>query len=243
MAQACPVCDSASHTLFTTHERMELFTCGGCGTIYMWPLPSAEVTEALYEDAYEGATAGYFGKVDKKMRRCRRRLAWLSRFQREGRFLDIGCNGGFIAEAAREKGFEAHGLDIDPVSIAYAKEHYPGNTFFLGTTEQYADRVEPFDLIYSSEVIEHVPNVQSFVAAAARLLKPGGYFFITTPDISHWRRPKDLVSWDGFAPPSHCIYFNPKSLRGLLARHGLEVVRTRLALKPGIKMLCRKIAA
>lgn len=242
MKQCCPVCDGTSHTPFVTHEGMELFTCAACGTIYMWPLPSAETTDALYDDAYEGASAGYFGKVDKKMRRCRRRIAWLSRFARGGRFLDIGCNGGFIAEAARERGFEAHGLDIDPVSIAYAKEHYPANSFFLGTTEQFEVEAGRFDLIYSSEVIEHVPDVQSFVAATARLLNPGGYYFVTTPDVSHWRRPKDLVRWDGFSPPSHCIYFNPKSLRGLLERHGLKVVRKRLALKPGIKMLCRKIA-
>jgi len=98
-------------------------------------------------------------------------------------------------------------------------------------------------LIYSSEVIEHVPEVQRFVATTARLLKPGGYYFVTTPDITHWRRPRNLVDWDGFCPPSHCIYFNPKSLRGLLERHGLKVIRTRFPLKPGIKMLCRKIVA
>jgi hypothetical protein len=75
----------------------------------------------------------------------------------------------------------------------------------------------------------------------AGLLQPGGVFFVTTPDISHWRRPRDLPAWDAFCPPSHCIYFNPDSLRLLLERHGLRVVRRRLAFKPGIKLICQRV--
>jgi 2-polyprenyl-3-methyl-5-hydroxy-6-metoxy-1,4-benzoquinol methylase len=176
------------------------------------------------------------------MRRARRRMRYLSRFVPGGAFLDIGCNGGFMVEAARERGFDAQGLDIDGVSIAYARRHYPKNTFFHGTIESYTAVPEAlrFDLVYCSEVIEHLPDVQGFTAAVAGLLRPGGVFFVTTPDISHWRRPRDLPAWDAFCPPSHCIYFNPDSLRLLLERHGLRVVRRRLALKPGIKLICRK---
>ena len=46
--------------------------------------------------------------------------------------------------------------------------------------------------------------------------------------------------WDAFCPPAHCLYFNPASLIGLLARHGLELLRRRLAFKPGIKLFLRK---
>lgn len=77
-------------------------------------------------------------------------------------------------------------------------------------------------------------------SAIAGLLRPGGLFFVTTPDISHWRRPRNLASWDGFNPPAHCIYFNPRSLTELLARHGLAVIEQRPAFKPGIKLLARK---
>ena len=43
-------------------------------------------------------------------------------------------------------------------------------------------------------------------------------------------------------PPAHCLYFNPSSLIGLLARHGLELLRRRLAFKPGIKLFLQKHA-
>lgn len=241
-APTCPVCDSGSCSEFMTHEGIDLYACADCGTVFMHPLPTAEEVTGIYDDSYDGASAGYFAKVDKKIRRSRRRMRNLSRYAQSGAFLDIGCNGGFMVEAARERGFDAHGLDIDGVSIAYARRHYPKNTFFHGTIENFiaASEVQVFDFIYCSEVIEHLPDVQGFVDSVAKLLRPGAVFFVTTPDISHWRRPRDLTSWDAFCPPSHCIYFNPDSLRLLLERHGLRVVRQRPALKPGIKLVCRK---
>ena len=100
----------------------------------------------------------------------------------------------------------------------------------------------PYDLVYCSEVIEHSPDVNRFVAAIAPLLAPGAALFLTTPDIGHWRRPRDITAWDAFCPPSHCLYFSPANLARLLARHGLRIVRRRPAFKPGIKVLARKSA-
>ena len=237
---ACPVCRTMECRDYFTHEGMELYACEHCATVFLYPPPTADEVVDIYHDAYDGAATGYFAKVDRKLRRSRERMRYLSRYVAAGSFLDIGCNGGFMVEAARERGFEAHGLDLDGVSIAYARQHYPENHYYHGTVEAFATDAPQFDLAYCSEVIEHVPDVHSFVSAIARLVRPGGVIFITTPDISHWRRPRDLTSWDGFSPPSHCVYFNPGSLRLLLAGHGIQVIRRRIAFKPGIKVVCRR---
>lgn len=222
---------------------MHLRTCHGCGTVHMWPMPTLEDIKALYADAYDGASESYFAKVDKKMKRSRGRIGALKKLTSGRRFLDVGSNGGFMVEAAREAGFDATGVEIDPVSVEYARTHYGANTYFCGPVEDFVpEDGQGFDLIYSSEVIEHVLDPNSFVAAMARLLNPGGVVFITTPDISHWRRPKDIEKWDAFCPPSHCLYFTPASLAGLLQRHGLVVDGKKWAFKPGIKMWARKPA-
>ena len=248
----CPACDGRDHDPYIVHHGLTLLACRACATVHLHPRPSPATVESLYSDAYAGATEGYFAKVEKKLRRSRRRMAALSAALarpprgRDGarpRFLDIGCNGGFMVEAARERGFDAHGLDIDPVSIAYARQAYPANAFALATLESYAPDAGRFDLIYCSEVIEHVPDPADFLATARDLLAPGGLLFLTTPDISHWRRPRDVTRWDGFCPPSHCVYFTPRSLSALLLRLGFHDVRRRLALKPGIKLTCRKPAS
>jgi SAM-dependent methyltransferase len=101
---------------------------------------------------------------------------------------------------------------------------------------------ERFDAIACSEVIEHAPDCNRFTRALADLLVPGGLLYLTTPDIGHWRRPRDLDRWDAFCPPSHCIYFSPGNLSRLLAKHGLTVAWRAWSLKPGIKLIARKAA-
>jgi 2-polyprenyl-3-methyl-5-hydroxy-6-metoxy-1,4-benzoquinol methylase len=204
-------------------------------------LPTPELSKALHTDAYDGARSGYFAKVDTKMRRSRHRLRLLRKYVSGRRFLDVGCSGGFMVEAAREAGYEATGLDIDVVSIDYAREHFPEIALFNRTVEEFRALYSgKFDLIYCSEVIEHVPQPRPFMSAIAELLAPGGILFITTPDISHWRVPKDIRTWIGFAPPAHCVYFTPDSLIRLIEDVGLRLIRRRWAFKPGIKLICGK---
>ncbi|MEE8173309.1 MAG: class I SAM-dependent methyltransferase [Alphaproteobacteria bacterium] len=206
-------------------------------------MPSPAQLAGIYNDAYDGATTSYFAKADAKMRRSRHRVRQLRRHVDGGRLLDIGCNGGFMVEAARTHGFEAHGVELDPVSVAYARKHYPANAYFHGTVQEFAESggaERPFDAVYCSEVIEHVPDSWSFVAAIASLMRPGAVLYITTPNISHWRRPKDLTKWDAFCPPAHCVYFNPANLPRLLAAHDLDVFKRFVAWKPGVKLLARK---
>ena len=238
----CPVCREAQSSSFTRVNDRDLFSCGACATLYVHPPPSLAEIRTMYADPFDGATTGYFAKVDKKMRRSRRRVRTLRRIApRAVRFLDVGCSGGFVVEAAREAGFVAAGVDLEPPAIAYARSHFAGCEFFCGTVEEFAAAgPDPFDIVYSSEVIEHVPDVRSFVRTIAGLLRPGGILYITTPDLTHWSQPRDVHRRTGFGPPAHCIYFAPRSLIGLLEGAGFELVRRRLAFKPGIKLICRK---
>ncbi len=255
----CPVCSGGRAAHYLTYrgtgdgltgavrgEAIETWACLDCETVYMYPLPEPARLAEVYDGTCGGGTEGYFAKVGKKLRRSRwrmRRLRWLTRGRR---FLDIGCSGGFMAEAAREQGFDAHGLDLDPVAVEYAREHYPENRYHVGPvdtllTDAPDEGWQGFDLIYSAEVIEHVPDVNGFVATIAELLNPGGVFFVTTPDITHRKRPADVLAWDGFGPPGHCIYFTPQSLKDLLERHGLQVIRKWHAPQPTLKYVCRKV--
>lgn len=239
----CQVCGAAERRLFARHDGMELYRCQACGLVYLDPMPSAAEVRALYDDPLDGATAGYFAKVASKMRRSRRRVRQLKRHLAAGsggRFLDVGCSGGFMVEAAREAGFEAWGVDLDPVSIDYARAHYPRNRYHHGTIEDLDAGGVPFDAVYCSEVIEHVTDANRFVARMAALMRPGAVLYLTTPDIGHRRRPRDLARWDAFCPPAHCLYFSPGNLRLLLERHGLAVIKRRFAWKPGIKLFARR---
>lgn len=246
-APACQICDAEACRPYAAHAGHQLFECTGCGFVFLDPLPGAVARVALYDDAYGGASTGYFAKVDKKMRRARRRATYIASKARPGpaqrRFLDVGSSAGFMVEAAREKGFAGIGIELDGTSVSYAREHYPRNTFFHGTAEDYAreNQDAAFDVVYCSEVIEHTADANSFMVAIAALTRPGGLLYLTTPDIGHRRRPRDLTAWDAFCPPSHCLYFTEGSLRHLLKKHGFDHIQRRFAWKPGLKVLARKL--
>lgn len=244
----CQVCGARARRLFIRHRtelsgEMELFECLACRLVYLDPPPSPADIAHFYHDPYAGATTSYFAKAPAKLKRSRIRVRAMLRYLdgAAGKaFLDIGCNGGFMVEAARLAGFRATGIDPDGNAIAYAQLHFPECEFLPGLLEEGVLGNRTFDAVYCSEVIEHAPDVNRFVAALVAAMKPSGILYLTTPDISHWRRPKDITRWDGFCPPAHCLYFNPKNLAALLARHGLTVIRRQWAFKPGIKLLARR---
>ncbi len=239
----CQVCGAAERRLFIRHQAHELYECAACGLVYLEPMPSEAELEALYCDSARGESSGYFAKVASKMRRSRRRFRALARHLRPGhggRFLDIGSSAGFMVEAAREAGFEAWGIEPDPSAVRFARAHYPRGHYIAGRIESFDWTGARFDALYCSEVIEHVPDANRFMAKVAALVGPGGVLYLTTPDIGHWRRPREIRAWQALAPPGHCLYFNRSNLTLLLERHGFEIFKRRLAFKPGIKVLARR---
>lgn len=245
---SCPICASIRHDPFIDFNGCHLRRCADCELVFMDPMPTPETLHGLYDDSYSG-TPQYLAKADKKMRRMRHRAAQMARItglKKAGRplsFLDIGSSGGFMVEAAREQGFQAAGVEPDRTAVAYARKTFPKNAYFEGLLEEVDLGGRRFDAIYCSEVVEHAPDCHAFIGRIAAALAEGGILYLTTPDISHWRRPRDVTQWDGFRPPGHCLYFNPRNLERLLAAHGLTVIRRSFAWKPGIKLFARKTGA
>ena len=241
----CPVCRAIETSPFMDYRGCHLVRCDYCRLVFMDPPPGASAVKASYADPYQGASTGYFKKAKIKIRNsriCINRIIRLFGLNPSGlHFLDVGCTGGFMTEAARERGFIATGIDPDGPGIAYARRHYPGNVFRQGFLEDLDFPPQSFDLVSCSEVIEHCRDVNLFMSRLAAVMKPGGILYLTTPDIEHWRRPRDITRWDAFCPPSHCLYFNKENLAQLLSRHGLAVERRRIALKPGIRLFARRV--
>ena len=147
MPPACQVCGNAAVAPYHADAQGALYRCAACTFVFLHPIPSADVQAGLYEA--EGIGARYFPKAERKLARARGRMRKLQRFAPRGHFLDAGCNGGFMVEAARQAGFEAVGVEPDPASVSWAKEHFPANRFVVATIEQFADGAdEAFDAVY-----------------------------------------------------------------------------------------------
>ncbi len=135
------------------------------------------------------------------------------------RILDVGCGRGWLTSLASTYG---HCEGIEPVSevVAHARRLFPHLRFEAGTADQVLARPDfaPYDIVVTSEVLEHVPHGQKdlFLAQIAALLTPEGYLVLTTPRGEMWEQ------WKAIAPPNQPIedWVTEEDLRGLLRRQG-----------------------
>lgn len=115
------------------------------------------------------------------------RLDWID--QRTGlagkRAIDIGCGGGILSESMAARGANVTGVDLSDKALGVARLHL----YESGQTVDYrkvaAEEIaqaepETFDVVTCMEMLEHVPDPASTVAAAAKLAKPGGAVFFST---------------------------------------------------------------
>jgi 2-polyprenyl-6-hydroxyphenyl methylase / 3-demethylubiquinone-9 3-methyltransferase len=99
--------------------------------------------------------------------------------------LDVGCGGGILAEAMAETGGMVKGIDLSDKALKVAALHLLESgaqvDYELVSAEALAERQPAsFDVITCMELLEHVPDPASTVAACSRLLKPGGHAFFST---------------------------------------------------------------
>lgn len=112
------------------------------------------------------------------------RLAYFDQFvEWQGKaVLDLGCAGGFMAEALDDKGAQVTGIDPAEHAIAAAKAHANGRNinYETGVGEQlpYAD--ETFDVVVCVDVLEHVQDLAKVIQEVNRVLKSGGVFCYDT---------------------------------------------------------------
>ena len=141
------------------------------------------------------------------------------------RLLDVGCGAGYFLTVAREAGWECSGAEPDPAAAANATAR--GLDVRQGGIDAWHDSPTGFDAVTMSHVMEHVPDPRETVEAVFDLLKPGGQFYLETPNIdalSHGAFGRD---WRGLETPRHLVLFTLESLTGLLKNSGFTEIRQR----------------
>ena len=117
------------------------------------------------------------------------RLSWMDRqIDWSGKdVLDLGCAGGFMAEALDDRGARVTGIDPAEKAIAAARAHTAQTgrkiqyDVGLGEALPYGDAA--FDAVVCVDVLEHVQDLSCVLAETARVLRPGGLFLFDT--INH----------------------------------------------------------
>jgi 2-polyprenyl-6-hydroxyphenyl methylase/3-demethylubiquinone-9 3-methyltransferase len=133
--------------------------------------------------------------------------------------LDVGCGGGVLSEPLARLGATVTGLDPAPTNISVARLHAERAGVSVDYRNQTVEAVvasgETFDMVLAMEVVEHVADVQAFVSACTRAVKPGGFLAMATLNrtlrsfataivaaeyVLGWL-PKGTHEWEKFVTP------------------------------------------
>lgn len=136
------------------------------------------------------------------------------------RILDIGCGGGILSEPLARLGAQMVGADPSEENIAAASAHAEASGVAMDyratTAEDLAASGETFDVVLAMEVVEHVVDVEAFVATCASMVKPGGLMVAATLNrtlksfalaivgaeyVLRWL-PRGTHQWDKFVTPN-----------------------------------------
>jgi SAM-dependent methyltransferase len=191
--------------------------CDACGHTSLEVPPSEEVLAESYGDTADPVS---LREETGQVETGRRTLAHAERFVAPGRFLDLGCWTGSLLVAARERGWDAVG--VEPSTWASARARARGADVVTAPWQQHSQAAGSFELVAMCDVIEHLIVPGAALDEIARLLAPGGAVLLTLPDAgSRLARVLGRRWWSVL--PMHVQYFTRASLTRLLHDHGFDV--------------------
>lgn len=128
------------------------------------------------------------------------------------RVLDVACGVGYGSHYLAETARDVAGVEIDPESVAYAKNNYalPNVTFHEMDAARLQFNDHSFDVVCSFETIEHLSDIDAYLREIARVMKPDGLYIVSTPQVKKTtHRP---------ANPFHTIEFSKADFEALLRK-------------------------
>lgn len=245
----CLICGNAT-SFFLEKDGYEYQKCPACGLVFVHPQPKAE---HLHHEVYS-EKAGYqkHKKKDlsiiKETPHIKKILDYLesdlflySQEQQNSscsvrdvhnvcvspRLLDVGCSSGEFLYAAKKRGFETYGVELNSLTANIAEAN--GLNVKIGTLEDAHFENDIFDAVFLGDIIEHVPNPRALLIECERILKQGGVLIISTPNLdSFWAKATFklyawfTIPWSVLTPPHHLFQFSESNLKKLLKEFGFN---------------------
>lgn len=249
----CPGCGSRSLRRFSFTVESERngdmhyaqSRCRACDLVFANPVAERDELERFYRTEYYeehervyNANRSDLGDVIRTRAReeAEGLRATVLPYVERGAFFEIGAGYGALLAGARQLGFTVAGIEPSERAASFGRDVLGLDRLRHGMFNPADWPPESFDVVYSFQVIEHVPDLHEFVGGIARLLRPGGLAVIGTENHHNaWLQVRRVRSWlKGRRLPEfqtanhHTFYFSDKSLRLLVERHGLIVARSHV---------------
>jgi SAM-dependent methyltransferase len=211
------------------HQGQPIDICWHCGFVYVKRRRSAERIAEVWSDEIFGHV--YTSAIPAVVAR----LTFVAEFVQAAvglagrRVLEVGAGEGRFLNLVRER-YGAEVFGVEPSRANGAKLSTDGIEHFTGTIEQYAadaSAARPADLVAILWTLENCQDCRAMLDGAYRALKPGGHIVIATGSRILVPFKKPLHTYFGQLPAdTHSFRFSAKTLAGLLAVSGFEVLQT-----------------
>ena len=225
LSRVCPLCGAAPVDRLFAKGETEYAGCRACAFRFAVQARNPNLENEL--DDFEPSYLQYLAPSRGDERNLASLREWMSRFCRldGARSLDVGAGSGKLVRFLRRSGVNAMG--IEP-SRALFDHFLAGDPAFSCGTLDTCEGLEPgmFDIVTAFDVIEHVARPLEFLNQTARLLKPGGVLFVSTPDVGSVTARIFGRRWH-FYHAYHLSYFSPNTLAEAAKRFGFVLLDTR----------------
>ncbi len=235
----CKVCGSIDTSIkyekypgYVEKTFYDIYACKNCNTNF---IVDDESDKSMYEKIYSSSLEieGYdkYYNQSERIKSSNNPLKYLAlessiyysvynfiKNQPKCTVLEVGCGFGYLTYALAKESFDVTGIDISENAIKSAKENF-GNHYSNESLKELANRNAKYDLIISTEVIEHVDEPTEFFESCVSLLKPNGKIFLTTPNKDFC---KTNAIWYTDLPPIHKFWFGKKSFKVLAEKHEMN---------------------
>ena len=150
-----------------------------------------------------------------------------SKLENISRILDIGCAYGYLLRFWEGKGVGLYGTDVSEHAISRARRIVDAQLLVADIQDRMPFKDDSFDIITMFDVIQMTQSPVGALREVSRLLRPGGLFFVTTPNVNSFFRILRGNKWTGFRDPGHLYLFTPTSFAFLLSKSGLRVLQIK----------------
>jgi SAM-dependent methyltransferase len=225
--RVCPTCGAADARHELDKDHMRLVRCAACDLVYVSPtFDEAHYKRVYVSPEYQDIVRdlGIQSHAYRVERFGRERVGLMTPHLQTNapRYLDVGCSTGFVVEAARDAGWDAIGLDLNPSAVEFGRSRGLDVRAVALEDAGFADG--SFDAVSLFDVLEHLLDPVSTLRAATRLLRPGGIVFLYVPNYDSASRL--LMGKDAHFiwPTHHLNYYTPATIRDLLQRERFDPV-------------------
>ncbi len=226
----CPTCGSSDCREELRKDHMSLVRCSCCDLVYVSPAFDEAHYKAVYQSGDYQAIMRDLGEQSHQYRVERfgeERVNLMARYAapRAGaapRYLDVGCSTGFVVEAARRRGWQATGIDLNPSAVEFGRSR--GLDLRVADLEQVASDAGVYDAISLFDVLEHLPAPRAVVERCRALLSPCGILFLYVPNYDSASRLLMGSEAHFIWPTHHLNYYTPQTIVDLLRRTGFDTL-------------------